>query len=259
MVEYSFSVEHLEYYLTILVRVSTFFFTAPFFGMSNVPRKVKVGLSMVVAMVLYSALPGEILQYDTALGYATVIVKEAAIGLILGLVTNICTSILNFAGRVIDMEIGLSMASMFDPLTKQDATVTGQIYNFLVLLLLVIMNFHHYLIRAFADTYTLIPINYENLHFDTIYKVFIQFMIDCFVVGFRIVLPVFCTTLVINVVLGILAKVAPQMNMFAVGMQIKILAGFCVLFVVLQLLPDVADFIYVEMKTMMVAAIEAMR
>lgn len=259
MVDYSFSVEHLEYYLVILVRVSTFFFTAPFFSLPGVPRKVKVGLSMVVAVLLYNALPSEVLQYETALQFATVIVKEAAIGLTLGLVTNICTSIINFAGRLIDMEIGLSMASMFDPTTREVATISGQLYNYFVLLILVLSNFHHYLIQAFADTYTLIPINYENLHFDNIYTVFIQFMIDSFVIGFRIVLPVFCTMLLINVVLGILAKVAPQMNMFAVGLQIKVITGFCVLFVAIQLLPNVADFIFVEMKTMMVAAIEAMR
>lgn len=259
MVEYAFSVEHLEYYLTILVRISTFFFTAPFFSLNGVPRRVKIGLSLVVAMVLYQALPGEILQYETALEFATIIVKEAIIGLVLGLVTNICTSIVTFAGRMIDMDIGLSMATMFDPLSRETTTITGQAYNFLVLLLLVVLNFHHYLIRAFADAYTLIPICYENLHLDSLYQVFIRFMTDSFVLGFRIVLPVFCTMLVINVVLGILAKVAPQMNMFAVGLQIKVLVGFCVLFIIIQLLPNVADFIFVEMKTMMVAAIEAMR
>lgn len=260
MVDYSFSVENLEYYLVILVRVSTFFFTAPFFGMSNVPRRVKVGLSMVVAVLLYNALPSDgVLQHETSLQFATILLKEAAVGLTLGLVVNICTSILNFAGRLIDMEIGLSMASMFDPLTREVATITGQMYNFLILLLLMLSNFHHYLIRAFADTYTLIPIDYADLRMNNVYVVFVQFLTDSFIIGFRIVLPVFCTMLVMNVVLGILAKVAPQMNMFAVGVQIKVIVGFCVLFLAIQLLPNVADFIFTEMKTMMVAAIEAMR
>lgn len=258
MVEYSLTVEDLEYYLVILARVSAFFFTAPFFGMSNVPRRVKVGLSLLLALLLYNALPAESLQYETALQFATIIIKEVSIGLTLGLVVNICVSIVNFAGRLIDMDIGLSMATMFDATTKEMATITGQIYNYFVLLFLVLSNFHHYLIRAFADTYTLIPINYENLHLENVYVVFVQFMTDSFIVGFRIVLPVFCTMLVINVVLGILAKVAPQMNMFAVGLQIKLLAGFAVLMLALQLLPTVADFVFVEMKTMMVAAIKAM-
>ncbi len=255
----AFSVQDLEYYLLILVRVSTFIFAAPFFGTTGVPQRVKIGLSLVLAILLYNGLPVSTLEYNTSLEYAGIIIKEAAIGLILGLVTTICTSIINFAGRFIDMEIGLSMASMFDPMTRETTTISGQMYNYLVLIILIISNFHHYLIRAFADTYTLIPINYADLKLNNVYVVFIKFMTESFLIGFRIVLPVFCVMLVLNVVLGILAKVAPQMNMFAVGLQIKVLVGFGIMFVTIRLIPDMANMIFEEMKTMIVAAIEAMR
>jgi len=81
----------------------------------------------------------------------------------------------------------------------------------------------------------------------------ITFMSDYIVIGFRIVLPIFCVVLLLNAVLGILAKVSPQMNMFAVGIQIKILVGLSVIFFTIGMLPGAADFVFEEMKKMMVS------
>lgn len=259
MVTYTLSLQTLEFYLIILVRVASFFFTAPFYGMQNVPRKVKIGLSMVIALLLYHVLPAVPLEYETVLEYGAIVIKEAAVGLILGLVANICTNIISFAGRIIDMEIGLSMASAFDPVTRENTTITGTIYNYLILMILVASNMHHYIIRAFCDVYKLIPIQYPDLHFDQVYRVFTQYLVDSIVIGFRIVLPFFCATLLLNVVLGILAKVAPQMNMFAVGIQMKVLVGLMIMFLTISLMPTVSDFIFTEMKVMMVAAVNALR
>lgn len=257
MVKYTLSIATIEFYLVILIRVASFFFTAPLFSLQSMPRKVKIGLSMVLALLLYQVLPFEPLEYDGVLSYGAIIVKEAAIGLSMGLVTNICVNIVSFAGRIIDMEIGLSMASAFDPVMKENNTITGTIYNYFILLILLGSNMHHYLIRAFADAYKLIPVNFEGLHFDNAYIVFTKYMVDSFTIGFRIVLPFFCATLLLNVVLGILAKVAPQMNMFAVGIQMKVLVGMSIMLLTVALIPTISDFIYTEIKVMFVALVKA--
>ena len=75
-----------------------------------------------------------------------------------------------------------------------------------------------------------------------------SFLVDFFVIGFRIVLPVFAAMLIVNVVLGVLARIAPQMNMFVVGMQLKIFVGLVILYIIVSTLPMVSDFIAVEMK-----------
>ena len=76
--------------------------------------------------------------------------------------------------------------------------------------------------------------------------------------GFRIVLPFFTVTLILNVILGILAKIAPQMNMFVIGMQLKVFAGFLVMMLTAMLLGSVSNAIFSEMKTLIVAAVAAM-
>ena len=85
-----------------------------------------------------------------------------------------------------------------------------------------------------------------------------KYMGDMFVIGFRIFLPVFACMMIMNCILGIMAKVAPQMNMFSVGIQLKIIAGFIVLFLIVYLIPSIANFIITEIKTMVVSIIDGM-
>ena len=87
---------------------------------------------------------------------------------------------------------------------------------------------------------------------------FISFMTDFVVIGFRICLPVFVVMILLNAILGVLAKVSPQLNMFAVGIQLKILVGIGVLFLTMTMLPDAAGFVFDQMKKVMVSFVEAM-
>ena len=159
---------------------------------------------------------------------------------------------------MIDMHIGLSMATEYDPVTMTQSAVSGNLYNYLVLLLLVVTNMQHYILRAIVDSYQVLPINGQNFNWNHMMTTMVALMSDIFILAFRMVLPVFACIMILNVILGIMAKVAPQMNMFAVGMQMKILVGFGVLFLTISLLPGIASFIFTEMKKMMVLFIEGM-
>ena len=85
------------------------------------------------------------------------------------------------------------------------------------------------------------------------------FVSNYLMIGFRICLPVFSVMLILNAVLGVLAKVSPQLNMFAVGIQMKVFVGLCVLFVTTAMLPGAADLIFEQMKIMVVSFVEAIR
>ena len=155
------------------------------------------------------------------------------------------------------MEMGLSMASMFDPTTKETSTITGIYYNYMVLLMLMISGMHRYLIQALAETYTLIPVNGAVIRTDTLLAAMLEFMANYIIIGFRICLPIFAVMTILNAVLGILAKVSPQLNMFVVGIQMKVLVGLSILFLSTSMLPGAADFIYDQMKRMVVTFTEA--
>ena len=258
MVQYSFSLENFEIFILILVRVSCFVYIAPFYGMSNVPNQVKIGLSAMIALLVSGFADVSQVEYTGLIGYAVIVLKEGITGLLIGLAANVCNSIILFAGNIIDMDIGLSMVTEFDPTMNTQVTITGNLYNYFILLLLIATDMHHVILQAVVDSFTVIPINGQIFNWDSLAGSITQYMTDLFVIGFRIFLPIFACMMILNCILGILAKVAPQMNMFAVGMQMKILVGFGVLFLTISLLPGIASFIFTEMKKMMVLFIEGM-
>lgn len=259
MINYSFSIFDLEYFLLILTRVSCFIFIAPFFSLRNTPNNVKIGLSFFSSLLLYQTLtPAPAVVYSTVLEYAIIIIKEATTGLLLGFGATICSSIVNFAGSVADMETGLSMATLMDPTTRDNSSITGVLYQYALMLMMIATGMYTYLFGALADSFTLIPVNGAIFRGDSLANTMIRFLTDYVVIGFRIILPIFCVMLLLNAVLGILAKVAPQMNMFAVGMQLKVLVGLSVIFFTASMLPGAADFIYREMREVIVSFVEGM-
>lgn len=156
------------------------------------------------------------------------------------------------------MEMGLSMASLFDPCYQ---TADDELPVYITIIWYCFcsdLGMHRYLLKALAETYELIPINGAVFHDDALLQALITFMGDYIIVGFRICLPIFAVMIILNAVLGILAKVSPQLNMFAVGIQMKVLVGFCVLFVTTAMLPDAAGFIYEQMKRMVVSFVRVM-
>ncbi len=213
MINYTFTYGDLEYFLLVFIRVISFMFVAPFFSMSNMPRRIRIGFSFFVALLLYQSVPRQSIVYDTLIGYSVIVMKEVLTGLLIGFAANLCASIVSFAGHIVDMEMGLSMASMFDPTTKETSTITGIYYNYMVLLMLMISGMHRYLIQALAETYTLIPVNGAVIRTDTLLAAMLEFMANYIIIGFRICLPIFAVMTILNAVLGILAKVSPQLNM----------------------------------------------
>ena len=260
MINYSFSIYDLEYFLLIFTRVSCFVFLAPFFSMKNTPATIRVGISFFTAMLLYQSLtPANIVEFDSVLEYAVIVMKEAIVGLLIGFAASICTSIVNFAGSISDMETGLSMATLMDPTTQENTSITGVFYQYVLMLMMIATGMYRYLFGALADTFTLISVNGEVFRGDALLTSMLGFLGDYVVIGFRIVLPVFCTMLLLNTVLGVLAKVSPQMNMFAVGIQLKILVGLSVIFITAGMLPGTADYIFEEMKQMIQSFVGALQ
>lgn len=180
-------------------------------------------------------------------------------GLLIGFGATICTSIVNFAGSIADMETGLSMATLMDPTTRETTSITGVLYQYIFMFMLISTGMYRYLFGALADSFVLIPINGAVFHGDKLLEVIVTFLNDYILIGFRIVLPIFCTMLLLNAILGVLAKVSPQMNMFAIGLQMKILVGLSTLFLTAGILPQTADFIFDEMKRVIVSFVGAMQ
>lgn len=244
------SLEHLEYFLLILVRISGFMVAAPIFSLRNIPMRGKTLLAIAFAILVFHVVPYKEVVYATTIEYALVVVTEMLAGVIMGFMANVSYYILSFAGQIIDQEMGFSMVNQYDPITSTQVTVTGNLYTYAVMLMVLITNLHHYLIRAIVDSFQVIPVGSVVLDFN-LYEVMKRFVVDYFVLGFRIVLPIFASMLVVNTILAILARVAPQMNMFVIGLQLKVFVGLVVLVLMVLMITGVADLIFQEMMSMM--------
>lgn len=259
MIDYSFPIEELEYFLLIMTRITCFIYVSPFFSLRDVPNRVKIGFSLFVSIILYYlTMPHAYVLPETLLGLSIVIVKEAGAGLLIGLGANACMSIVLFAGRIADMEMGFAMAQQMDPTTREQATISGVYYQYMFMMIMIVSGMYRYFISALAETFVLIPIGEVNFNFDSLLSAFTKFLADYMFIGLRIALPVLCVIMLLNAVLGILAKVAPQMNMFSVGIQLKVFTGLFVLFITVGLLPKMSDLVFTSMQKVIVSFVEGM-
>ena len=259
MIDYTFSYNDLEFFLLIFIRMSSFVVTAPFFSMNTVPRRYKAGFAFFVSVLIYSSvLDHQVMVYQSIISFAIIVLKEAMAGLMMGFGANICFSIINLAGKIADMEIGLSMVQIFDPMTRDQSGFMGTIYQYGVMLILLVTNMHHYLLSAFIQSYELIPIGGVKFSSEKIVEAVSIFLVDYVSIAFRFCLPIVAAIMLLNALLGVLAKTSPQMNMFAVGIQLKIFVGFTVIIISISLLPSVSEFIYREMDKMMQMMIQSM-
>lgn len=253
----SFTLDYIEYALLVFTRIASIIFIVPVFGNSNIPIRVKAAISMFLSLIVMNLVDYTAVSYEGVLGYSILVVKEAITGTLIGMGSGICLYILNFSGHMMDMEIGFAMAMELDPTTKVQTTISSVLFTNLFMLMFIASDMHYFIIDAMFDSYQLIPIGGAKFS-PSLYQIFVKYVSDYFVIGFRIILPVFACTLLLNVILGILAKVAPQMNMFVVGMQLKVFVGLALLFVLMSLLPGITDFLFDEMQMLTKLFIQAM-
>lgn len=242
-----FTVEYLEYFIIIMIRVTSMIAVAPFFNGREMPRRIKVGIAFFFSLIIAGMVDYDSISYQGNVGYTMLVLQEGITGLLIGLGAQLALYILDFSGHTIDMEIGFSMVQEMDPTTRVQTTVTANLYSYAFMLLFLVSDMHYFLVDAIFDSYQLIPVGGAKIS-GNLYTVMLTYATDYFIIGFRIILPIFTCILIMNVILGILAKVAPQMNMFVIGMQLKITMGLTVIFITLQLFAGVADFLFEEMQ-----------
>ncbi len=242
----SFTLENFEVFLCILARITGFVFTAPFFSLRNVPQRAKAILSIAFSVVVFTTIGKEGIEYNGVIAYAGIIVKEAVCGMILGLFATLATQILAMSGQMMDMEIGFSNIQEFDPSNNLNITISSTFFTYAVTLMLIVTDMHLFILKAVIDSFQVVPVG--ELHIaGSIFESFVLFILDYMIIAFRIILPIFASILIVNTLLAILAKVAPQMNMFVIGFQLKIFVGLTVLIIMMLFLPSISDMIFNKM------------
>lgn len=220
-----------ESFLLVLVRTLGMFLMMPFFGNQNIPKKAKLVLAFFISIVMMQVMELKApVVSSNVVGYLLAVGSEFLTGWLLGFSVYLIFSALNIAGQFIDAQVGLSMVSVLDPMSQIQFTVTGNLYYFILLFILLMTRTYYYFLEGLKRSFEIIPLGKMSLNYD-LYDSMFYLLRDYFLIAMQISLLVFFVMLISNAVLGILARTAPQLNMFVVGFPIKLLLGFMTIFV----------------------------
>ncbi|MBO8171003.1 MAG: flagellar type III secretion system protein FliR [Bacillaceae bacterium] len=230
--------EFLPVFLLVFVRMSAFILAAPVFSTRGVPNTFKIGLAFFLSLIAVFAVnmtvdPAEPIAFDGR--YVLLILKEVLVGLSLGFIAMMLIYAVQIAGGLIDMQIGFAIANVIDPQTGMHSPLTGNFKFILAILLLLSLDGHHMLIKGIITSYYAVPVDvmWQQLDTGSIARFAVNVFVYMFSSAFMMAAPVVGSLFLVDVALGIMARTVPQMNIFVVGLPLKIFVSFAVLFVAL--------------------------
>ncbi len=215
--------------LLVLVRMSALFVVTPVFGRREMPSYLKIGFAFFCSMIIVPLLGDVKLEYQHVYEFAVIVAREFLVGIILGFVSFLVFSALYVAGQIIDIQIGFGMVNVLDPTMNTQVPLMGNFIYILTTLFFLMMNGHHVLLAALFKSYSILPLN-SFVMSEQLVKNMSTIFVEVFVIGFKISIPVLAAALLTEVALGILSRTVPQMNVFVVGIPLKIGIGLLTLY-----------------------------
>ncbi|HEY2388654.1 MAG TPA: flagellar biosynthetic protein FliR [Candidatus Binatia bacterium] len=226
------SVPHVVVFMLALARVGGLMIMAPILGSRVAPVRVRAALAFFLAIAMLPAVPAEAagaLAMDAgAVRVGGALALEVAIGFTVGLVAEFVFSGVQVAGQLAGVQMGLGISSLIDPQTQDHLTALSQWQNLLALLVFLAIDGHHLLIRAVAQSFTLLPIGGGFPAADGLGRVLVLAS-GIFVIALKVAAPVMVMLLLVNGAMGVLAKLIPQLNVFIVGFPLNVGVGLFML------------------------------
>lgn len=240
-------VEVVNHFFFMFIRIAAIFTISPVFGRKNVPYIVKIGLSLLLTVILFEVYPPTGGNIDrNLLEFFVLCTKQVIVGLIIGLITTCFFAAVTTAGQFIDVQIGFSSATLFDPQFNTQISITGNLLNTVLLICFFLVDGHHMLIRLIAESFRLVPIDNVVIQ-PQIAMAFAEIFIKTFVISIQIAMPIIVASLISEVVMGVMMRMVPQLNFFVVGFPIKIGIGLLVLFAMIPAFVNSCDGLFDNM------------
>ena len=206
------------------LRVLALFSGLPVMGQRNVPMRLRVALAFLIALCAQATLPAmPVIPLDSAPAFLAV-VQQVLIGVSLGFAVRIVFAAVEFAGEIIGLQMGLNFAGFFNPMTGGEATAMSRFFGVAVSWLFIVIGGHLLLIAAVAQSFHSFPVSSEPFAFLRAVQPQV-WGVEVFRLGLWLALPMVAMLLFVNLVLGIISRVAQQMNVFAIGFPITVSVG----------------------------------
>jgi flagellar biosynthetic protein FliR len=218
----------LVLFMLLFLRTTSAIVLAPVMGHVAVPVQTKVGLGVFMAIVLYPLMTARGIQVDLALGpLAVLAIQEVVTGLAIGFASGLIFAGAQVAGELIGFDLGLSLATTFDP-ESGSSNIIGSFLYLTMLLVFLLLNGPQFILQALVMSYDAVPLGGLAVTAGTLDQ-FVRASGLVFVVGMKCAAPVVVASFLLNLALAVLARVAPQVNVFIISFPIKIGVGVLVL------------------------------
>ena len=206
------------------VRVLALISALPVLGQRMVPARVRIALAFFVALAAQASLPAmPVVPLDSPLAFV-LIVQNLLIGITIGFAVRIVFAAVEFAGEVIGLQMGLNYAGFFDPASGGQGTATSRFFGMTIGWLFIVINGHLLVVMAVVKSFTAFPVGPEPFAFLRALQPH-SWGAEVFALGLWIALPLVGMLLFVNLVLGIISRVAAQMNVFAIGFPVTLGVG----------------------------------
>lgn len=237
-------------FIIVVTRLSGMMASAPLFSTYPIPMQVKAWLVALIAFIMYPLVSANAnFVVPTSMPEMTLfLLKEFGVGFLIGFLANFIFVGIQMAGQMLSQQIGLAMGNMLDPATQVNVPVISEIYLMLTTMIFLSLNAHQWLFAAVYQSFIKIPLGLDNLFTPIIVQQVLHLSSQMFVVSLSLVLPIFCVLFVLEVLIGVLAKMVPQMNIFMVAIPLKIYIGFLLM---IMFLTPMANYISNLIQTYM--------
>ncbi len=222
-------------FLLVLVRVATIFVVVPIFSTQNIPPMAKLGLSALIAFMLVPAEPGALARVpEKTAPFFLLIAQEALTGILIGLAAMLIFAAIQIAAGLAGLQIGFRAANLVDPFLPGMKSSLDQLYGWFAALIFFAVNGHHSLIVGIARTFAVVPVG--ALHLDpTLYGRILALLATAFEAAVRVSVPLIGSILLADVALALIARTVPQVNVFFVGLPLKMGLGIGMLIVTMPI------------------------
>lgn len=214
-----------ETFFLIFARIIAFFVAAPVFSMRGISVIIKISLALLLTLiVIYAAPLGVIDTGSSIIKFAVLVIAEALLGLSIGFLANLVFMAIQMGGQMIDFQMGLSIGSVYDPSTQTQSTLYGSLYNWMAMLLLFAVNGHHFIIYSLVKSFEVLPIGVVEILKFSVSDVVIMFT-RTLGVAFQICIPVVIILLLTDIIMGVISRTVPQLQIFILAIPVKIMLG----------------------------------
>lgn len=246
----------LALFLYPFVRIAAWLFFDPMLGNRAAPVSARLVLALVLTLAVAPILPSPQPVALTSPDGLLVLLQQIAIGTALGFSLRIVFAAVEFAGQLMALQMGLSFATLFDPVNGAQTPVISQFLVLASVLILFAMNGHHIIIDALAQSFIDIPIG-AGLG-SAGFAMLVHWGGAIFMTGLHIALPVTAALLVTNLTIGMMTRASPQLNIFAVGFPLTLAVGFVVLYLTLVYLPMILEHFWAAALAVGMRAMQGM-